>query len=630
MRPRPPSARSKAVLKVRPGKGGSLRSRHVWKEKCNMAAASETSKARPSTSQERAPNPAMTALLAEEGECVLLLGPGQKLTFTGKCIVTCLYGSVQVLGLTINSNETPYELFSPNTQAPLTIEVMKRKKPDKTLKEIRTEAKAVLRGYLPLDCRRTIMKSFKSSCSILLMERLEDPTTSYIMTHSEYANIFFAKLSEKYSSMLDDTVLQSVGIENRDPDSGIVLLEKTVSAAQTLVDACIEEHHGCPVILVCGPQNVGKSTFNRYLINQLLNHIPSVGYLECDLGQSEFTPPGCISLLNITKPVLGPPFTHQRDVQKMVYFGDVSCEQEMERYFESVKYVITCYKREQPLIINTMGWVKGSGWLLLLDLIHLLSPSHVVQMVAEGADRMQPLTHEYVRNTPGSMTKPCSGAKYRNNELDSSDEEGDSANDVCFKASVGHELLQAESSFSGAGGTETVRCHAWILRDLAMLGYMSKLQQLELEQIIPLNSLVPYEVPFNAVALRVIHSAVAPSHIMYTANANWVGLCHILDDISSQETDSVILTQTPICDCLGFGIIRGVNVTKKVYHILTPIPPETLRSVNCLLIGNISIPHSVFKRQPGDVPYVTSEYDFSIYGSGKMKINKHLKRREHV
>ena len=27
--------------------------------------------------------------------------------------------------------------------------------------------------------------------------------------------------------------------------------------------------------------------------------------MECDLGQTEFTPPGCISLLNITEPVLG-------------------------------------------------------------------------------------------------------------------------------------------------------------------------------------------------------------------------------------------------------------------------------------------------------------------------------------
>lgn len=31
------------------------------------------------------------------------------------------------------------------------------------------------------------------------------------------------------------------------------------------------EDEGVPVVLVCGPKNTGKSTFNRYLINLLLN-----------------------------------------------------------------------------------------------------------------------------------------------------------------------------------------------------------------------------------------------------------------------------------------------------------------------------------------------------------------------
>ncbi|XP_068096530.1 polynucleotide 5'-hydroxyl-kinase NOL9 [Hyperolius riggenbachi] len=632
MKPRLPSIRSGASLKFRQGNGNSVRSRHMWNKRCKMAAATEVMEPRPGTSEE-SPGLASIALSAEEGVCVLLLSPAQKMSFTGKCILTCLYGSVQVLGFTINSNDSPYELFSPNTHAPLTIEALKQKKSNKSRKEIRMEARALLRGYLSLDCRRTVMKSFKCSSSILLLERLDDPSTNFIGTHAEYASLFRAKSGEKYSSLLDDAVLHSAGIQNRDPDSGINLPETAVSAAQELVGACVEEHNGCPVILVCGPQNVGKSTFNRYLINRLLNHMPCVGYLECDLGQSEFTPPGCISLINVTKPVLGPPFTHQREVHKMVYFGEPSCEQEIERFLESVKYVITCYKREQPLIINTMGWIKGFGLLLLIDLIHLLSPSHIVQMVAEGSDCMEALTPEYIKNTAGFMTKGWSGAQFRNKGLEF-DEDGDCMDGFHFRASLDHQLFQISSSFSGAGSSETVRCHGWILRDLAMLGYISKLQQFDLEQIIPLNSLLPYEVPFNAVALRVIHADVAPSHIMFSANASWVGLCHILDDVSSQDSGPVILTQTPICDCLGFGIIRGINMMKKVYHILTPVPPEALRLVNCLLIGNISIPHSVFKHQSGikgDIPYITSEYDFSIYGSGKQRSNtKPLKRREHL
>lgn len=33
--------------------------------------------------------------------------------------------------------------------------------------------------------------------------------------------------------------------------------------------------------------------------------LPVVEYMECDIGQAEFTPPGCISLSSITEPILG-------------------------------------------------------------------------------------------------------------------------------------------------------------------------------------------------------------------------------------------------------------------------------------------------------------------------------------
>lgn len=40
---------------------------------------------------------------------------------------------------------------------------------------------------------------------------------------------------------------------------------------------------------------------------------------------------------------------------------------------------------------------------------------------------------------------------------------------------------------------------------------------------------------------------------------------------------------------------------KQRYHILTPMPPEELRTVNCLLVGAVSVPHSVFKSQVSGV-----------------------------
>uniref|UniRef100_A0A8C5MJD4 Polynucleotide 5'-hydroxyl-kinase NOL9 n=1 Tax=Leptobrachium leishanense TaxID=445787 RepID=A0A8C5MJD4_9ANUR len=632
--------RSLCTMKQRPQGSWPGASKRPWPGQARSAlpeprkAAVECLEPPPSTSEAEEQNHELATLLVEDGMCVSVLQPGQKLAFYGKCSLSCLYGSVQVLGHTVSRNQTTYELYSPNTHSPLTIEGLLNKKSSKTRKEVRMEARAAMRGCLSLDCRRAVMKSFKSSSSILLLERIEDAATNFILSHPDFTAIFSTKGKESPSPSFENAVLHSIGIENQDPDTGIRMPDEWISSVQQLTHACIEEDHGCPVILVCGPKNVGKSTFNRYLINQLLNHISSVGYLECDIGQTEFTPPGCLSLLNITKPVLGPPFTQQRDAQKMVFFGETSCEQEMERFVESVKYVIASYKRDQPLIINTMGWVKGFGLLLLIDLIRLLSPSHIVQVTAKGSDDMEPLTQNYIENSPGFLTKNSSQCRSREKRPDfSDDEDQDYIQSPFSKHSVGHHLLAIESDFPGVGETGSVRCHGGILRDLAMLGYLSRLQQFDPVQVIPLNSLVPYEVPFSAVALRVIHSDVAPSHIMYCVNASWVGLCYILDDVNSEDDGPVILSQTPVCDCLGFGFVRGINMEKKVYHILTPVLPKTLRLVNCLLVGNISIPHAVFKNQrgiKGELPYLTAEYNFNIYGAGKMRIHKKLKRREHL
>ena len=47
-----------------------------------------------------------------------------------------------------------------------------------------------------------------------------------------------------------------------------------------------------PKVAVCGPKGVGKTTFCRFLVNSLLNYHPVVAFLEADVGQCEFTPPG--------------------------------------------------------------------------------------------------------------------------------------------------------------------------------------------------------------------------------------------------------------------------------------------------------------------------------------------------
>nr|XP_048273861.1 polynucleotide 5'-hydroxyl-kinase NOL9 [Myodes glareolus] len=414
--------------------------------------------------------------------------------------------------------------------------------------------------------------------------------------------------------------LKTIGLRRQRKRAGIYLSDSAHCALEELVSVSCD---GCPVILLCGACDAGKSTFSRILINQLLNSLPGVDYLECDPGQTEFTPPGCIALLTITEPLLGPPYTHPRKPQRMVYYGKMTCQNDYENYIEMVKYVFRDYKRESPLIINTMGWVKDDGLLLLVDLIRLLSPNYVLQLYSGRGPTMPSLTSEYVELTDGLYTK-SKIKRHRGFEIeefgDSSDfteEEKDSSSVPVFP---GHKLMFVYTEFPWRKNEKNRAKFNTIFRDLAVLGYLSQLMPPVPGPLSPLHSLTPYQVPFNAVAVRITHADVAPAHILYAINASWVGLCRIQEDMKGYTRGPILLAQTPICDCLGFGICRGIDMDQRMYHIITPLPPEELKAVNCLLIGSISIPHCIIKNQPGPegtIPYITTAYNFKLPGASE-------------
>lgn len=558
---------------------------------------------------------------AGPGRALVLLPLGQSFIFSGICRVTCLYGQVQVLGFNISQGQPAQDVYSTYTHTRLTVTAVHYSVSEKSKKEMKREARTLLKSHLNRDDRRWLMKNFSPLCSVMMLEHLKTSTVNFITSHPGLSYVFVQEVPP-FQINLEYFTLRSVGIRREKKKTGLRLTESAFSVMEELVSVSCEEVDGCPVILVCGSQDVGKSTFIRYLMNQLLNSIPCIDYLECDLGQTEFTPPGCVSLLNITEPVLGPPFTHQRTPQKMVYYGKTSCKDNFENYIEIIKYVFSSYKREAPLIVNTMGWVADKGLLLLVDLIRLLSPSHVVQFSSSRSKYMPNLTPDYVDDMDGLYTKSKSKVRNRGfhlaefaEHLEFADEEKESP--LVFP---GYKLMSVKSEFVSRKTERNRESHNKILRDLAVLGYLGQLQPPVPKPLCPLHGLTPYQVPFNAVALRVTHADVAPTHILYAVNASWVGLCKILDDVRGYAHGPILLAQTPICDCLGFGICRGVDMEKRLYHILTPVPPEQLRLVNCLLVGAISIPQCVLKSQrglEGTIPYVTTDYNFKLPGASE-------------
>ncbi|KAL9584335.1 MAG: hypothetical protein Q9203_004699 [Teloschistes exilis] len=162
-----------------------------------------------------------------------------------------------------------------------------------------------------------------------------------------------------------------------------------------------EEQAGRPkAVLVCGPKGSGKSTFARMLSNAVVtkpskkpqfgktgNNREGLILLDVDPGQPEFSPPGEISLVKVNACNLGPPFSHPTalvggiKILRSHHIGAVSPRDDPTYYLRSVLDLSEHYLKNyplHPLVVNTAGWIQGSGLDLLIDFIHYLSLTDVI------------------------------------------------------------------------------------------------------------------------------------------------------------------------------------------------------------------------------------------------------------
>eukprot|EP00064_Thunnus_orientalis_P009456 superscaffoldBa00001203_g9480 len=424
--------------------------------------------------------------------------------------------------------------------------------PDET-RDDRTEASAILHKYLPSASRKKLLKRVTSHSSVILLEPMETPLTRFLSSFTELSELFNPPMSELMSAVLD-TPLNGLGM---------IPLVKTIE---------------------------GLKMSNSY--REALNTVVSA--------------------------CRGPPFTHQYTPEHMIYYGQTSCESDLDRYLECLKSLWRrrSQSRETPVIINTMGWVKGFGFQLLVDMIRFFPVSHVVQLGHSGTTHCPALTPEFLRTAHGFQTHPPAQTA-----LDEFTESHSPPRSYIH--------LIAESDFQGVGRQGTAKHQRTNEhRELSLLAYLSQLQSPDPGPVRPLNSLTPYQVPHAAVALGVIHCEVVPSHMFYAANSSLVGLCCLGEKVTSRG-GPVLLSQAPICPCVGFGVLRGIDMVRGLYLVLTPVDPSILRKVNCFLLGAVSLPSCILTTQTGfegEMPYVTTNYSFDLTGAGKLRVFKGLMR----
>ncbi|VDD83624.1 unnamed protein product [Mesocestoides corti] len=565
-----------------------------------------------------------------------ILPPRSKWVIYGCARFTLLAGSsVELFGTLISpGNLGHYNVYSPSTHVPIDLKVPESVTgsmgfPLNTiispLANVTKYSSELLEDFL--NKLVDMVGSLHVSSAAVLLQSLSSPVIDSIKLLRRFGCLF----SPPNSSLLTEKLVirgDTFSFELASDGEGFFEAPVVSMISQKLLS---ENGLKNPKILLCGPSNSGKSTLMRLLVNRLLSSgkTEAVVVLDCDVGQSEFTPAGMISLTFVRKPLLGPPFSHPLEgvykPARQCFFGGASPSVNPAFYVRCLRYVFEAFDElngtQYPLIVNTMGWTQGLGLTLIIDQIKLSRPDMIVQIYQDGAkansrQNLPPLTPEFMRTSKGL---DYAGFTY--------------VSEVGVVKSITFLTL---FYLSGAGGFAASHDH----RDLTMLGHLLS-ELFNAETSLPgsgpsgrgpsplghptahLLDCLPYRVPLAspqacapqwALAVHLLQPPIGTSDastfqipsiytlssIMACLNATLVALCRVPEEViipPSKPEDLTLLSEALPCDCYGLALVRSVDPSTGLIYLTTGIPKDRLAMVNAILRGQVDLPHVLFTEQ---------------------------------
>ncbi|ORX92775.1 hypothetical protein K493DRAFT_338632 [Basidiobolus meristosporus CBS 931.73] len=635
--------------------------------------------------------PCSTNVVASESHdlCVIGFKPGENLCFQGQAAICALQGSFTLLGHTLSSpnkkftgNEPVhfYPAFSPKAYSLLMIESTpydKRGYRDTPSPQPSAEIKkdivkitkqllqhgpfetiVAIKGiqWCGIDGITSVVPMFKGLFKLFNPNRTEDlagltpsKRRKVIQNHPELLEYEF-KVPGFYPIL---------GVPNtpwmRTPESWVDGVQRLINGAHVPADAI----NSVPIIVVCGTKGVGKSTFTRFLSNSLLNEYKDIAYLECDIGQSEFTPNGLVSLNLVSNPVFGPPFTHLQKPYRSYFIGNTTPRDDPGYYMACIRELVNVYRQElackinsngeeikAPLVINTQGWVKNMGLELLFDLLEYVAPTHIFQFHSPNVP---------YRNIPTDLP-----SKFVD-EMETPRE--------------------AKIILLSSVDDITPKYHASDLRTLNLISYLY-MNPLAYQDAghksvwdgskgwwdfkYPLIARPPYKIGWKHLQVSVLFDDVPYSQLLYALNSSVVALTGPIGEVADKPQDDeengnesendegpmtppAYSTDSPdptLVACHGLAILRSISPQDQEFHILTPLPAAFLESgVTGIVKGNLDLPvwpmiegdvlnHVMGRREGGfekvesevQVPYLTYEANEGV-GNAVRKVRRNIMRR---
>ncbi|KAG9309858.1 hypothetical protein JVU11DRAFT_10238 [Chiua virens] len=536
---------------------------------------------------------------------ILVLQPNETAALVGIYSLCVLQGSLSLLGVTLSPSNTKHAIFAP------------RSSPIPILSWAKLDRQGSCAYPIPLAIRR------QENSTAILIEYAHTGVEGLGQICKTFENVF---QPPRESEALPSIELPRIHIVNRGAkDIYPYVFPSSWETACSLIDEQLDsEMTAAPVCLVKGPRKSGKSTLARTLVNRLLNRYRRVAFLECDLGQSEFTPGGLVALNLVENYVFGPPFTHPSLPYRSHYIGSTSPRASPSHYLHSVQSLLEVYKLDLqfpvtnneslpgderiydaiPLVVNTMGWTRGLGTDLNARIENFVEPSHTFDIVGveEKGWPAPPQPQSSQQALTGFQLMPTNIMKCVTVESITSE-----TTNTHYTA-TDHRNLNILSYFHAVFPEIPISSSgpSLVLNQVLAIGW---------DTSVPLCARYPYEVDYSQAFDHVYltgpgYEDVVPSELTRVLNGAIVGLVSsgpasklprpTHPRTSNEETSSLPYTPAEpppdpaLSTCHGLALIRGIPLTPNPrsprIHILTPLPPAVLAHTRVLVKGEMELP----------------------------------------
>jgi len=549
----------------------------------------------------------MNFKIISKDKALIMLNHDSKFYFKGKLQIKVLKGKLDMLGHILLPSSSFTSVYSPRGYSLLDVHAYRGDTEEDIADKVLSEGVGYDESKLVAGDCVVVTRKIAESWTKFLQKNLNVKTKLNLLQRDNNIPEEWQNNEEvsKVEKILDINFLHPANRNSRlfsvgeNWDLAITSVEITQKTGMT------------PCVLVAGGKGVGKSTFSRWFTNKLLLKSPVV-FLDLDPGQAELSIPGYLSVGIISQPFLGPNFCHvDRKLEMSLYLGDINVANCPGRFNKMTRTLIDFVKTDArfqnlPIVVNTMGWCKGVGLMLVIDTIRYLQPTTLVQLHSRFHRKNYPysLDHHTV-----SSSRDCWDSTSTNSPK------------------LSYSLLEFLAVPESMSAKDMRSKDYWglpdprITREAVLLSYLGK----------TCWPYPVYKIPLASITLGVLHTKVEPSTLLAVMNLALVDLCQVEEKyVRKPDNDNhyrVLGNKVPMMSSLGIGLVRNIDMSAGVLYLATSTATTALNNVNCLLAGTTRIPDSVLlsNKQKGS-PYIASSSSNPLDQSWQ----RHHKPRGHL